>query len=164
MRALLPAFALALSACAEAGNACGNDELDAGGVAGTLDGADWTAADATWIASGSSVQIVTADAGAGRVTLVAQTTTDGEDLAAALDAGAFPVEVTLKSGAEGGFATFYPSTGSDSYATGNADGGRLVLTALQEDELFGCFGFTAATEDGDALTLDGGAFRATTGG
>lgn len=163
MRALLPALALALSACTVE-STCNAEALEPGEVEGTLDGAAWTASAATWIASGSSVQIVTADAGQGRVTLVAQKTSAGDDLATALDAGVFPVEVALKSGLEGGFATFYPSTGSDSFATDNAEGGNLVLTALEGDELLGCFGFVAGSEAGDTLALDEGAFRATTGG
>lgn len=131
-------------------------DLDAGAATAVLDGTAWEST-ATWVAQGESVQVNAAPADGWHVTLVARTTDDGETVKAALDAGAFPVVVTLSDDG-GGFATVYPADG-DSYAS-DGGGGTLSITAFDGDVLDACFSFDAASDGGDPLPVTEGAVRA----
>lgn len=145
-----------LPACSEkAGSTC---EDPGAGISATVDGAPWSAAGVSWLASGESVQVLTTEEGAGRMTVVAQLTTDGAGVAEALEAGTFPIEVTLKTGTEGGFVTWYTPE-SDSMATTEGGEGTLTLAGLEEGRLWGCLSFTAGP-DGAGVTVEDGSFSA----
>jgi hypothetical protein len=130
-------------------------EDEAGAASAVVNGGDWTGGDATWMRQGStSAQINTANAGAGWLSIVAQTTTEGEDVLVAIDAGAFPVTVSL---VDGGWATFYPSSGASFSSKEGA--GELVIADVVEGGLMACFTFTASGDDG-TVEVDAGTIHA----
>jgi hypothetical protein len=152
---------LLLLACA-GGNAssasCDDaDPLDAGAIAATVDGAAW-ASTATWVWQGESLQIDAAPADGWSFTLVAQTTADGATVKAGIDAGAFPIEVSLADGG-GGWGRGHPSDG-DPYITDDAEGGTLTLSALDGDALLGCFDFVAGDGGRKSVEVSDGALHA----
>lgn len=132
------------------------DGLADGAVSATFDGAAWEST-ATWLWQGDGAQVNVATADGWRLTLVAQTTADGETVLAAVEGGAFPVEVPLEEGG-GGWALAYPDDG-DSYSTDEA-GGTLTVTALDGDVLAACFAFEAARAGGASVAVEAGALRA----
>lgn len=149
---------LLLSACGpKATGSCPTDPVD--GISATVDGAAWSASEVTWSLTGESVHLVSTSEDAGWLSVVAQTTADGTTVAAALDAGAFPIEVTLQSGLEGGFATWY-SADNDASATTEGGGGTLTLSAEDDAGLTGCIAFTAGP-DGGSVDFQDGQFTAT---
>jgi hypothetical protein len=149
-----------LSACSGGGStaACADAEsLAPGVVTADVDGAAWEST-ATWTWAGESLQIDTAPADGWSFTVVAQTTSSGDTLKAAADAGDFPVDVVLEDD-QGGWGRGHPTEG-DPYITDAAAGGTFTLSGLDGADLFGCFGFVAATDAGDSVTVDAGAIRA----
>ena len=85
-----------------------------------------------------------------RITLVAQTTVDGQGVGTALDAG--PAEVSLTEGS-GNFAVVYPAEGGTSYTTNNG-GGTAVLETTGSG-LNACFSFEAAGAEGTVTVTAG---------
>lgn len=154
MRALL---LLPILACdpKDAGS-CETEPLD--GATATVDGAAWTAAEVGWKYACDGVQIISTSEGAGWFSVVAQITSEGGAPADALAAGAFPVEVTLKTGPDGGFATWYDEE-EGAIATTQGGGGTLVLSALDGGALTGCLSFTAGA-DGAGVSVEDGRFTA----
>jgi hypothetical protein len=153
---------LLLAACSSGGGSptcTAADDLDAGAALATVDGAAW-ASTATWLWQRESLQVNAAPAGGWSFTFVSQTTADGETAKAAVDAGDFPIELSLPVGGEGGWVLAYPTDG-DSYSTENGEGGTLTITALDGDALYACFAFDAATDSGDTVTVTDGALNAT---
>ncbi|MFZ5477873.1 MAG: hypothetical protein ACOZNI_13950 [Myxococcota bacterium] len=141
---------LLLLACEPgASGGCSVDQ-EAGTAAALVDGEDWTGPGATWLWQGESLQINTVGAGDWWLSLVAQTTRDGDTLAAAVDAGAFPVDVSLT---DGGWATFYPPSGA-SYSSREGSG-ELVVAEVDGDTLRACFSFEAVS-DGETVTVEAG--------
>lgn len=129
------------------------------GATATVDGAPWTAAEVTWALAGDGVQLISTSEGDGWFSVVAQITTDGGAPAAALDAGDLPFSVTLKTGPDGGFATWYSP---ENEASATTQGGEGTLTFSGEDAsgLTGCLAFTAG-EGGAGVTFEDGSFTAT---
>lgn len=156
-----PTLLFLLTACAEKTNpaTCDASGVESGTADATVDGEEWSAAAATWTLAGSSLQLNTEPAGGWRMSLVAQDTSDGASAEDALAAASFPIAFTVKTGEEGGFATFYPTDGS-SFVTNNAEGGELTVSGMDGDELMGCFAFEAATDEGDVVTIEAGEIRA----
>ena len=149
--------ALWLLGCAdEAATDEGGCAVDAapGTASATVDGEDWTGGGATWQWAGESLQLNTVGAGSWWMSLVAQTTTDGATLKAAVDAGAFPLTISL---VDGGWATFYPDSGG-SLSSQSGDG-ELVLTDASATSLRGCFWFEASA-DAATVTVEDGAIDA----
>ena len=147
-----------LAACGgKSSGSCSSDPVD-GGLA-TVDGQPWTAAEVTWALAGDGVQLISTSEGDGWFSVVAQITTDGQTPAAALDAGDFPIEVTLKTGPDGGFATWYSS---ENEASATTQGGEGILTFSGQDDagLSGCLAFTAG-EGGAGVSFEDGSFTAT---
>ncbi len=134
---------------------CDVGDLASGSLLATVDGLSWSATGASWSESGDGVQIITADEGGWRLTLVAQLTADGEAVLGALEDGK-EVEVPMGSGS---FAALYPSGESISYAAKEAEDGQVRLRR-EGDELQACFEFTATAADESIATLDGGTLRA----
>lgn len=130
-------------------------DLGEGSVAALVDGEAWTASGGTWRWAGESLQVNTVGAGSWWLSLVAQTTPDGASVRAAVDAGELPVTVTLRAGADGGWATFYPDQGA-SYTTENADGGELEVVSVEGDSLRACFSFQAGSEEGGTVAVENG--------
>jgi hypothetical protein len=160
MRTLVLLFPLA-AGCAGASSAAGSctdaATLDDGVVAATVDSAPWEST-ATWLWQGGSLQLTAAPADGWNFTFVAQTLDGGDTVKDVVESGAFPVELTLESGADG-WAIAYPTDG-DSYST-NAGNGTLTVTDFADDVLSACFAFTAATDGGDTVNVEAGAARAT---
>jgi hypothetical protein len=155
------ALLLTLAACGEATvgeGSCGDvASLQPGEASAAVDGAPWTSV-ATWVWQGESLQLNTTSAGGWRLTLVAQEAADGSTVLAAVEAGAFPVEVAL-SEAGGGWALAYPDAGA-SLST-DAGSGTLTLSALSGEVLDACFAFEAASQDGASVRVEEGRARAT---
>lgn len=152
MRALLLGLLLAPACNSKDSSVCASDPVD--GVTATVNGDPWTASGPTWSDSGGVVHLLNSDQGAGWFSVVAELTVEGVGLGDALDAGEFPIEVTLKTGDEGGFAIWYTEDG-DSYATTQGGGGTLYLSALDGDQLTGCMSFTAGPSGGNVIFEDG---------
>ncbi len=155
--ALLVAGGLAagwLTACEPKAGQAGCEPEEVEGVVATVDGAAWSAGDVSWSDAGDSVHLVSASEGAGWISVVALTTTTGENVVAAMDAGAFPVEITLKTGAEGGFAIWYTEEATSSSTTEGGEG-LLTLTSQDGDQLAGCLAFDAGVDGGEVSFADG---------
>jgi len=162
MRSLLIAALLAGAACDKGGDsaasasACG-EATPEGQIEGVVNGADWSTT-ATWAWSGSSLDITSDSADGWRLSIVAQSTTGGGGVQDAVNDAAFPVDVTLVSGAEGGWALMYPDVGSGSFSTNQTDGGQLTLSGLDGEALWGCLSFIASDGTG-SVELDAAEFR-----
>lgn len=150
---------IVLLACAGGGGgkigSCTVD-LDADAAEATVDGEAWAADGATFTWAGESLQINTT--GADWLSIVAQTTGEGETLQAAVDAGNFPISVTVVEGADGGFATWYPESGS-SLTTREAAGGTLEIVSADADLVEACFAFEVGA-DGETLGFEDGQLAA----
>jgi len=153
---LWPALLLA-GACDDPGCEAA-EALEPGTMSGTLDEEPWTGPDAQWLTSETGVQVSTAPGDDDwRVTFVAQRTVDGDEVARKTRGGGLPVEVTLLTGVEGGWATLNRGS-ADTYATENAEGGLLRLSRKGSGDLFGCAAFEA--RDGPRRVTATLAFRA----
>ena len=138
------------------GSSCPSDPVD--GATATVDGESWTASLVTWQYAGDSVQVISTSEDKGWFSVVAQSTTTGATPAAALEAGDLPVEITLKTGPDGGFATWY-SPENQASATTQGGEGTLVLSDFDGDALTGCLSFTAG-EGGADVSFEDGQFTA----
>ena len=150
---------LVLVACAGSSSQAVCDDgaaLDAGVVTATLDGAAWESA-ATWVMGGESMQVNAAAADGWSLTLVAQTTVEGEAITDALGAGSYPVNVDLGPDG-GGWVLAYPSDG-DSLSS-DSGGGTLSFSEFDGAALQACFSFDVAN-DHAALSASDGAVNAT---
>ena len=137
---------------------CPGEQLASGNAEANVNGSDWAAIQVVWVAAGSAVQVTTPSSDGWEFQIVSQRTADGATIEEAMGADAWPIEVSLDGGESGGWALAYPDAGA-SYSSANG-GGSLTLDGTDSDELFGCFEFTAATEDGEEISVDHGAFRA----
>jgi hypothetical protein len=143
-----------LTACAPSASATCAVEQDAGTATATVDGEAWTGTGVTWLVS-SGLQLNTVRSGAWSMVLRAATTSDGDAVADAIDAGTFPIVVAL---ADDNFATLYPESG-DSYASQDHSG-ELVIAEVVDDELRACFSFTATSEADESVTVEAGTLDA----
>jgi hypothetical protein len=160
-RLAILSLVLPLTACAGGAGTCASEDLAPGRAVGVIDTRPWEATGAVWTLSGTSVQLVTGPNDGWRVSLVAQWNSEGVLLNEALDAQAFPIEVTLDDGTGGGWGMLYPDDGG-SYKTTSATPGTLTLTGMADDALLGCFSF-AADRDGATATIEDGAISADAG-
>jgi hypothetical protein len=158
-RVTLSALLPLLTACADAAGTCPIGDL-AGEATATVDGAPWSGPSAQWSFAGSSIQLMTAAGDGWRLSIVAQSTEDGQPLNTALDA--LPVTISLGDGADGGWALLYPESGGSSYKTSPDAPGTLSINSVNGDgdTLSACFSFTATGDDG-SVTLSDGAIVAT---
>ena len=154
MRTLLPA--LLLVACNGKGGVCSTDPVD--GVTATVNGDAWSASAPTWDSSSGVVHLLNSDQGAGWFSVVAELTVEGTSVGEAMSNEDYPIEVTLKTGDEGGFAIWYTSDG-DTYSTTQGGEGTLYLSALDGDQLTGCMWFSAGPS-GSNVTFEDGRFTA----
>lgn len=151
MRGLIVCSLFTGVGCGSSDESCDTSELAPGEIQGSVDGAPWVGSGASFNWAGTGFQITTEDADGYRLTLAAQTTIDGVDLATAGD-GEFPLTVDLSGG---GFGLLYPS-GESSYSS---DSGTLIVTELSQ-VVRGCFDFQATAADGDAVTVTQGLVHA----
>lgn len=135
---------------AAAATACTPAGVSSGTLRAAVDGSAWTADGVAQSPSGDGVQVTSAPGDGWRLTLVAQTTTDGRGVTEALSEG--PAEVSLTEGS-GNFAVVYPAEGGTSYTTNNG-GGTAVLEAT-DGGLNACFSFEAGGADGALTVTDG---------
>ena len=149
-----------LLACSSDGSKAANCSVDAaaGTAAAVVGGEEWEGGGATWVWAGESLQVNTVGAGSWWLSLVAQATTDGETVKAAVDAGALPATVDL--GGDGGWATLYPADGA-SYSSRNGSG-ELVIVEADDTSVHACFTFEA-TGDGAPVVVEEGSLDATAG-
>lgn len=148
---LLP-LTILLACAGTKGGACPVGETD--GISATVDGAAWSASDVSWDSSAGVIHIVNSSEGAGWISLVAMTTTDGAEAGTALDNGELPLTVTLKAGVEGGFVVWYTEDG-ESASTSEGGEGTLTLSGQDGDALSGCLSFTAGPDGADVSFEDG---------
>ncbi len=128
------------------------DALASGDVSATVDGQAWSATDGSWFWSGTSVQVVTGSHDGWRISMVGRMSADGQTVRDAASADAFPIEIPLTTGLDGGWLLLYPDSG-DSFASENAAGGSWFITAIDGADLRGCF--TAEVSDEDrTFTVD----------
>lgn len=145
-----------ISACsnsedsASVGSACVPTGVASGTLSATLDGTSWTTDGVAQAPSGSGVQVTSAPGDGWRITLVAKTTVEGQDLSAALSEG--PAEVPLSEGS-GNFAVLYPAEGGTSYTTN--DGGGTAVFDASGSGLNACFSFQAGGTGGTLTVTDG---------
>ncbi len=154
---VLVLVALSLVLSASCASECDPASLGLGEAEARVDGEEWSVGGATWMEAGSSVQLTIPTSGGWGITLVAQTTLAGDSLSEALDAGTFPIEISLGSEG-GGFATIYPEEGL-SYSSRTGSGGELVIHEVDE-ALEACFSFEALSTGGEAIDVSGGRVRA----
>jgi hypothetical protein len=157
-RPILVALALSLTACGGASGTCGADDLAPGRVTGVVDTRAWEATGAVWTLSGTSIQLVSGPNDGWRITMVGQWDTDGVLLDEALDAQAFPIEITLDDGTGGGWGMLYPDDGGSYKSTAEAPG-TLTLTGMADDALLACFSFSA-DRDGETAAIEDGSIAA----
>ncbi len=157
--ASLPLTLLAFAGCPSAEDeVCpSTEELANGDILATLDGAAWAADDGYWFWSGTSLQVVTGSHDGWRLSMLGRTAVDGTTVRDAVGDDAFPVEVPLASGLDGGWLLIYPDTG-DSFASEKAAGGSWFITAVEGDELHGCFE-AEVSDDDRTLTVESGLLR-----
>ena len=157
MRKATPVFSVLLLFAVSCGGECDPASLGLGEAEARVDGEAWLVEGANWMEAGSNVQIMIPTSGGWGITLVAQSTLSGESLSEALEAGVFPIEVSLGSEG-GGFATVYPEEGL-SYTSKSGSGGELVIHGADE-ALEACFSFEAVSTDTVAIQVTGGSVRA----
>jgi hypothetical protein len=128
-----------------------------GAVEATVDGFDWAGADATWMWSGSSLQIMTTEIDGFRITMVGQETDAGNSVEDAMaTGGAHTVDIGPGGG---GFAILY--AGSSSYGSEEEQGSGTMQVSLEDGVLVGCFSFVAASSDNQTIPVESGVIRAT---
>ena len=154
--ALLP-LALALHGCA--GECPGSNDLLGGVLEGQLDGAAWQATDAAWAEAGASLQLGHSMVDGVMMSIVINSASDSQPVQDLLDRDELPFEVILGEGEDGGWVTVYRDGSTASFHTQNAAGGSMIISAMDGDQLLGCLQFEAATNDGDSISFEGGAFR-----
>ena len=121
--------------------------LAVGATSLEVDGDVWNPGPATWMWSGSSLQVTVEKGGGYFMSVVAQKGPDGESIADVVDAGGLPIEIDL-SGDGGGWAVLYPDQGSS--FTSRDGGGVLRVESIEGDELLGCVEFEGVSSDGAA--------------
>jgi hypothetical protein len=146
---------------------CG-DEPASGTSSATIDGAAWSTSEIVLTMAGSSLQVTLPqdEEGMWYFSIVAQKDVTGTGLSDLVyDEEAFPVEVELLTGMEGGWAVAYTGPGND-FGTGNSfsttettSGGELWLSSVEENRLHGCYSFNAASDAG-AIAVKQGVFSA----
>jgi hypothetical protein len=139
------------AACADL--PCGAADLSTSGVEATIDGTEWSGTGASWTMAGTAAQIVTETVDGYRITLVGQSTADGQDLSTALALGD-TVDVPL---GDNGFAVVYDEASS---WAGNTEGSGEMTFLLDGSELSACFSFTGTSSDGGTIEVTDGAVRA----
>jgi hypothetical protein len=151
---------LLLACTSDGGSKATNCTVDAaeGTAVATVDGEAWEGGGATWVWAGDSLQVNTVGAGSWWMSLVAQTTADGDTVKAAVDSGALPATIDL--GGDGGWATLYPADGA-SYSSRNGSG-ELVIIEADDASVQACFTFEAAG-DGDPVVVEDGSLDASAG-
>ncbi len=132
-------------------------DLGEGELRATVDGADWRTGTAAWLMAGSSLQVNTEAEDGWRLTVVGQSTEEGQAVEDAMTTRIVPFTIPLETGEEGGWATLYPDDG-DSFATESGGGGQFVVVDLEADLLTACFWFPAT--DGEASVEVTGALAA----
>jgi hypothetical protein len=159
MRYALFAALTVSAACGKEGDSaaasCGEASTE-GQIEGVVNGADWSTG-ATWAWSGSSLDITSDSAAGWRLSIVAQSTSGGGGVQDAVNDAAFPIDVILVDGTQGGWALMYPDIGS-SFSTSQSDGGGMTVAGLDGETLWGCFSFVASDGVG-AVEVDAAQFR-----
>jgi len=144
--------------CGDKDGGCDASSLAAGSAEATVDGGAWSDDAVTWSWAGSSLQLSSESSDGWLLSLAANLDANGDDLATAVDAGVFPIEIDLL---DGGFGLLYPEGESFSYASNKASGGTLTITSADDSVVMGCFDFEAATAEGETIAIEGGLLHAT---
>lgn len=136
-----------LTACDEAPAGCQPDNPVEGELSAAINGEDWTGEGLGWLWAGSGLQLTSSSSTDWRVTVVAYSDADGQDLTDAL--ATLPVTVPLDD--ETGWAILYQGDSSSRSLSG-----ELVITAYSDGGVVeGCLEvFTESAE------LTGGTFSA----
>lgn len=148
---------LSLTACKgekeeSGGPVCSPPALDAGTVSASVDGAAWTATEATWTPSGTAIQLNTVLAEGWRLTLVMNNAVPD------LEAGETPIIREMTADGSEAWALLYPEAGG-SYSSKDGIGGSAVVSSVDGDEIVGCFAFEGVGSGG-TVAVEDGYFRA----
>ena len=151
---LLGLFVVACSPNGNAGDAnCTIDGLTGLGTA-TMDGDTWSADSGSWNTTGSGIQIVLQFDQADRSMTVRGTRDgDGVDIVERIDAGEFPINVSLSG--EDGTGNVRDGRMNTSYASNEASGNMSILD-VQGSIMTACFSFIAVSDDSTMIEVTDG--------
>lgn len=144
-----------LLACAPApAPACTDEAPTEGGIKATIDGVVWAAV-VQWNLAGTGIQFTSAQKDGYRISLVALVDDQGRTAAESLEE--LPATFLLQDSS--GSASVTPEQGESS-ATSKGGGGSLSIAEQADDDLVGCFSFTAGTSSGTEVLVEAGSFWA----
>lgn len=160
LRYAMPVMLLCLAGCPaseEEAPVCSAevDGLDGGQVSAVVDGTPWEATDGNWAWNADAVKITTSRFDGWSLSIWAQSTVDGVDIVDAFETEAYPMEVRLREGTDGGWAQLLPDVGG-SYSSTEADGGTLFLTSYDAGVFRGCFDFEGGNDDTEDMWIEEG--------
>ena len=154
MTGLASAIALGCSPNGKLGDAtCTVNGLTGLGMA-TMDGDTWSADSGSWNTTGSGIQIVLQfDQPDRSMTIRGTRDEGGVDIADLIDAGDFPINVSLSG--EDGTGNVRDGRMNTSYASTDASGNMSILD-VQETTMTACFSFTALSDDSTMIEVTEG--------
>jgi len=157
MKWMLGALALLATGCDAIGKNADEASCTIEGLSGvasaTMEGDQWSASDGTWNRTGPGVQIILQFPETERsVTIRGNRDESGVDLVDKIDAGEFPINISL--GGEDGTGSVLDSRFNTSYASNKPGGsGNMSILDVQGTVMSACFSFVAATDDGERIEV-----------
>ena len=119
-----------------------------------MDGEYWAADSGSWNPNGSGIQIILSFDGPGRsMTIRGTRDQDGTDIAERLEAGDFPINVSLSG--EDGTGGIMDDRFMKSYASNEASG-NLTILDLEGSTMSACFSFMAVSDDSTMIEVSNG--------
>lgn len=156
MRNFILLFVSLSLACGDTSRTCyPSDGIEEGTASLSLDGVSLTY-DATWLMTGSSLQL-NLDHDGSALTIRLSQSADGSSIDALGESSA---EFSLGN-PENGTATFYPSDSASSATIAADNPGSFTLSSFDQNTLTGCFSFIAEAQDGTSYEISTGLVNAT---
>jgi hypothetical protein len=140
----LATFSCLTSCASNSTDNCDLSSVTAGQLLGSIDDANWSTSDVSYVWSGSSLMVNAPSAVGYWMSAVLQKDDSGVSIDESLTAEE-SLQVTLDSTGTTGWITIYPESGS-SYTT-KSGGGSFSVTLNADDTLSGCFTVDAASGD-----------------
>ena len=158
MKSITGIFTALAVACSPNGKGLGDANCTAEGLAGlgtaTMDGDTWEADSGSWNTTGSGVQIVLQfDRPDRSMTVRGSRDEDGIDIADRIDAGEFPINVSLSG--EDGTGNVRDGRMNSSYASTDASG-NLSILSVEGNVMTACFSFVAVNDDSQMMEVTEG--------
>lgn len=148
---------LGLSACdPDKGECAFAAEFDLGSIEGEIDGEPWTSSGASYHWT-SGLDLDAPATGGWTLSLIAQTTTDGQALQEAVDGEAFPFDVSLAGASAGGWVLMYHAE-DGTFNSQDAASGSIRFEENDGEGLWGCLSFSA-TNGVRTMEFSNGGFR-----